>query len=602
MEKHRTFINSHTTFAKIVATPTTTAWSQAYTAGSLCALFALTTTQETAELALIGKEIINTLEEEFFTLEVKKLTAIKQALTTTVQKIPPVTSATIVVAFIPTVPSENNETAIYVYVYGNGVIFLKRADKFGTLLGPSNMISASSGFLKKNDILILQTQQFGEIVSASNLSSSLTSETPADIAEILTPQIHNTNDGAASAIIVKFQKEETTTEMSSADAPPIPSLAPVLEPPSIHASYESPKSSKQPLLQLKIPIQFSALSQVVGSVKENMNHTKKMFFTIACILIIVLIASVYFAVKKQEDTKIQQEFTRVYTEALKKYDEGQALASLNKNLAQEDFEAAKKLLEESKSKFRPGSSQEKQLTGLLAKVEVSLAHNQSDLRTRPKEVDASVSQLLAYEVKTGVAASSFAHDDKAFYTADIKSIQRVDKETNKAKQIITNDDDWKSLNGMDVYFNNIYIVDASLDTILKFVPTEKGFAKTNYLSSLVTADLSKAVSLAIDGSLFVLSSNGSIQKFTRGKPDTFALSGLDKGLTNPKKIFTHADINNLYVLDNGNSRIVVLNKQGAYVSSYQSSVLKNAKDIEVSEKDKKIFVLVDKKVYQIDLQ
>ena len=78
--------------------------------------------------------------------------------------------------------------------------------------------------------------------------------------------------------------------------------------------------------------------------------------------------------------------------------------------------------------------------------------------------------------------------------------------------------------------------------------------------------------MAIDSSIYIVSSDGSINKFTKGASDTFALSGLDKSLLNPTKIFTNANTDNIYVLDNGNSRILVLDKTGHLKNQYKLSL------------------------------
>ena len=79
------------TFSKVVATPTQTAWSQAYSAGSLFGAFSLQTDpslQSNIEnLSTSGKDLISTLESEFFPLENKNLESIKQAISATISKI-----------------------------------------------------------------------------------------------------------------------------------------------------------------------------------------------------------------------------------------------------------------------------------------------------------------------------------------------------------------------------------------------------------------------------------------------------------------------------------------------------------------------------------
>jgi len=49
-------------------------------------------------------------------------------------------------------------------------------------------------------------------------------------------------------------------------------------------------------------------------------------------------------------------------------------------------------------------------------------------------------------------------------------------------------------------------------------------------------------------------------------------------------------------------RIVVFDKTGSYKSQYQATVIGNAKDFDVLEKDKKVFILSSGKVYEIDLK
>ena len=67
--------------AKIVSTPSQSSWSQAYNAGKLFAVLSLEKEiEEVPEkdyLNILGKELLETLEQEFFTLEVKDLESIK---------------------------------------------------------------------------------------------------------------------------------------------------------------------------------------------------------------------------------------------------------------------------------------------------------------------------------------------------------------------------------------------------------------------------------------------------------------------------------------------------------------------------------------------
>ncbi|MDP3726716.1 MAG: hypothetical protein Q8Q96_00180, partial [bacterium] len=321
--------------------------------------------------------------------------------------------------------------------------------------------------------------------------------------------------------------------------------------------------------------------------KMSLTHPKKMFLTISVIIAVLLLASIFFAVKKREDAKNQAVLTATISQAQKKYDEGQALLGLNKNFARDDFLAAQKVLTEGQTKFKKGSREEKQISELLLKTSEAISASSNLFLVEAKPSEREAHSLFA------------ASDDKNIYLIDNEGIFSIDKKTKAKKLIIKKGSQWNETGGFGIYFGSFYVLDKRAGQIFKFVPTEGGFSKTNYLASGVSLDFSKAVNLSIDGSVWVLLNDGTIVKFTKGKIENFTLSGLDKPLSSPSRIFTNADTDKLYLLDKGNSRIVVTGKDGAYQAQYQTDILKNAIELEVSDKDKKIFVLSQEKIWEI---
>ena len=91
METQKTIGKPDLAVAKIVATPNETSWSQTYNAGTLFAVLSLESNKtETVEnhpdMPGIGRDTLNTLEAEYFTLETKNLASIKQAVTLAYEK------------------------------------------------------------------------------------------------------------------------------------------------------------------------------------------------------------------------------------------------------------------------------------------------------------------------------------------------------------------------------------------------------------------------------------------------------------------------------------------------------------------------------------
>ena len=605
---------TNVSFAKIVANPTEYSWSQAYNAGKLFAVLSLEKNQDELEekdvLNLLGKEILHNLEQEYYTLETKDLDSIKNAVLVTAKKIPEEVFCSFVICAIV-----NN--LLYVFILGKGKVDIKRGEKLGTILhveeGESTSVKAASGFLQNDDLIILQTKQFSDIIPHQTLAMSLDHQSPNEVAEILAPKIHGQgkDQSGASAIIVQYKGLEKTDEVLESTLEEDKEELEENETENFEHTYAEKTDETMPLAPVEISssrsgMQLSSLfSSVLAKVKmvkpNSFNHSRKLILTVVVIIAIIFVASAFLAIKKQNDAKTLALFNQVYPQAQKKYDEGQSLLGLNQNLAHDSFQSAQKILEDGKGKFPVKSNEEKQILALLDKVNQALGSSSGVNLIKAQSVDSAVSALLAAEIKNS-GASYATQDDKNIYFADSNGVSSVAKSGGNTKVILKPSELPKSIGGLGIYFGNVYVLDKDGKQINKFVQTADGFGKADYFASGVSPDLSGATSITIDGSIWILFKDGTIEKFTKGKADTFSISGLDKSFSSPLRIYTTVDFSNVYVLDQGNSRIVVLDKNGTYKAQYQADVLKHASDFEVLEADKKVYVLSSGKVYQIDLK
>src|SRR3989344_5677321 len=285
-------------FAKISATPTLSSWGQAYNAGGLFAVMALSQTQqEEVGLNLLGKDFINNLEAEFFTLEEKTLVSIKQALVTAVEKLPAHISSDIVLGYIV-------DNVLYVFIIGKGQVFMKRGGNGGTLLESESLkkdVKSASGILQEADLLLLQTGQFSSLISNQEVSDALTQKTPDEIAEALSPKIHGAQEGGAAAIILLFTKPA-----EDVDTAPIPPS--LIDDAADNVFEETPKPISLQQIhppQPEIPSQsdqgFPRIPPLLKTVQSlllrlpltSLPHSKKLFLSIAVILGLVLIGSIF---------------------------------------------------------------------------------------------------------------------------------------------------------------------------------------------------------------------------------------------------------------------------------------------------------------------
>lgn len=584
-------MKSHLTFTKIVSTPTDTDWSQSYNAGNLAAVINLTRSPlENAvadeelmiSLSALGKDILNTFEAEYFTLETKSLLTIKQALTTTAEKIPEDVSLSFVLAVIL-------QNVLYVFIYGKGSIYLKRKEKLGLLLHGTEekKLVAASGYMQHEDIVVLETAPFTHIVTQEMLTNSLAHFDESS--EILSPLVHQHQNGGASAIAFTYYDAESSqqpeeieeteeTEMNDYEK----------ETPAMEEVADEEKAEKKEVRHLHINL-FPFLS-----------HKRKLMLTIAVIIIMVLIGSIFLAIKKQQSQSEANLYQSLIVPAQNKFNEGKSLLDLNRNLAEQDFTTAHAMIIQAQGKFPANSESGKQAQLLLSQINDALTSVQTANNTSVKQIDITTIPFL--NIASKQTYMGITEDDTNVYTMTAAGVQKISKTSNQAtKQIIKNSTDWKNGTAIGTYLGNFYVLDTT-GGVLKYISTGGGFTKANYFATNVSPDLSKATSLTIDGSIWILTSDGTILKFTKGQQDTFTLKGLDKPLSSPTRITTSADMTNVYLLDNGNQRLVVIDKNGTYIASYQNAIIAKAKELEVDEKNKKVYLLSDTQAYEVDLK
>ncbi len=570
-------------FSKITSTPTSAAWSQAYSAGNFAALIALSQkeTQE-EDLQTIGREIVTTLEAEYFTLENKNLSTVKIAVKEAVKDIPETITANIVVATVV------NDT-LYACLFGGGKIFIKRGYDTGLLLEKpalaiadaniTKQVLGTSGNVKSNDIYILVSDTFLTIVTQEKLLDQIMPEKLEEVTENISLQLHEKKEGSASAILFTI-KGEVSSQL----------FEPPNKPETVEITAKTLNSNNVDD-EVVLPEPKTAIS-----ISSFIQNRRLLFGAIALIIIVIISANIFLSVKKKQQQAVHDQFEKVYALAQEKYNEGQNLLSLNKQEAKDDFLTVQSMLIPYQTKFPANSPEYAQLASLVTKTSDGLTAAKAENQASAKQATDSDSPLLAFENKQN--AQYAAQDSTSIYLADTNGISAISKGDNKSKSIIKNSGDWAELGGLGTYLGNIYVLDRK-GSIIKYAAGSYG--KTDYFGSS-KQDLSKANSIAIDGSIYIVYDDGSIKKFTKGQPDTFTISGLDKPLSHPSRIFTNADSNNVYILDNGNSRIVVFDKNGVYQSQYVSNNLMQAKDFDVSEKDKKIFILNQNKIWEIDIK
>jgi cell division protein FtsL len=375
-------MDNNISFSKIVATPTLNSWSQAYNAGKLFAVLSLEKTRdlppETESLNMLGKDLLEHLEHEFYAIEDKNLETIKKAVSVVFQN--PIEGLRISFAagfFL------NN--ILYLFGLGNAKVFIKRTLDLGVALDSGDStpegIASSSGFLEEKDLIVLATEGFSQVIANEDLSINLNDAEPDQITESLAPKIHRAQNGKISAIVIKYAKPVVDSSFVQDEIAITPQTEEIVEEVVDEIVNTNKVEVSTPVYPFSKYLSFfkSKFSRRrnTGVVSEKPNIkiklTKKIFLTLTVIIIVVLIFSVSLTIQEQKNAKATALFAQIYPQAQKKYDEGQSLVDLNKNLARDSFQAAEKILQDNESQFPAKSKEAIQTQDLLAKIENGLS-------------------------------------------------------------------------------------------------------------------------------------------------------------------------------------------------------------------------------------
>ena len=210
--------------------------------------------------------------------------------------------------------------------------------------------------------------------------------------------------------------------------------------------------------------------------------------------------------------------------------------------------------------------------------------------------------LMIDEEEVMVSAWEFEDNNSLIFLAE--SGQLIEFKNGAFTRMSTDDTSWKTGQDVKTYSRFAYVLDNTESKIWKYPRLRSRYGVSQAWN--VEGDLRSAISFAIDGDIYVLLKDGSIKKFRKGEEQTFNIRlQPNVAVENPTKIYTHAELVNLYVLDPDNHRVVVYGKDKNGVADYKRQFLfdglEDMRDIYVDNLEQKIFVLTKDKIYGSDL-
>jgi len=222
----------------------------------------------------------------------------------------------------------------------------------------------------------------------------------------------------------------------------------------------------------------------------------------------------------------------------------------------------------------------------------------------PVENKAQIANGLASSTRRLVEATIF-DSETMLISGNPARIYKYDLNNNFLSTAETSDLRWADADAMATFGANIYLMDKNENEVWRYRSNagdedaeELLFGDPEaYFSEDV--DLSNAISMAIDGSVYILRADGQIEKYLSGSRGAFELRGLPApatSLNKPTKLYTSSTLNSLFVLDSGHKRILEIAPSGDYVGQYVFE-FENINDFYVTSS--RIYLLSGTKLYQV---
>jgi hypothetical protein len=612
------------TSAKLTGSPSGEGWAQIHDftpedvekfkkRGRLFAVLATSRASVEEDHVNLGREMLTRLHEEYFgKLEKSAFEALKDAVEKVIAEF-----------------KENGESVeiaagaclngvFYSAVGGGAQAVLYRNTLLAKILVSDKAQTVSaSGYPEKGDKFLLATSCFFQVFTEGVIKAALENRDLKKTIESLAPTVHSRNDvGCLGAVVIEFgtEDEQDLTE----EGPEEQSL-------QGHGARLRIANFLEAIIN-RIP---TKKIYVGGGKTLEKERKRKTALTAGAILFLLLVVSIAFGVKQRNERQLKSRYESRLTQAEHDFEEADKLSSLNPDRARELFIESNSLVDEI---VNEGFSDER-LTNLQEKLKSSRGKILGEYEATPEIfVDLSL-------FRDGFVGNDMASSGEIIYVLDKKGkrVVSVDVDTKRTQVVAGNvenaqrivsysdrsfvlnndglievtgelkrviDKDW----GGDVlayaYAGNIYLLDKNTSEIYRYPGTGSSFGtKQSWLAPGIEPSLSNIQDWTVNGSIWMISQDARILKYTRGVPEEITTSSYADEIKEAQAIYSNENLEFVYILDKGNSKIVVIDKDGKFIAQYVSEKISSAIDLVVSEKEGKIIFLAEGgKLYSIKIE
>jgi len=153
---------------------------------------------------------------------------------------------------------------------------------------------------------------------------------------------------------------------------------------------------------------------------------------------------------------------------------------------------------------------------------------------------------------------------------------------------------------LSVFQNRLYILNTSHNDLLRFTRGGASLgAGVSWLKEPATFNSARAA--VVDGSIYVLQPKSVVEQYFSGRRSDWQLQPATPVAVDITRLWTDASSDYLYLLEPGQKRFLVYDKDGSFLDQYTSDSWTDLRDVVADEAGKMAYVLNGTSVYQVGL-
>lgn len=573
--------------ANIVGSASLTNWSQAQSLAigdqkHAFVVLQLTCVHDSSlvDLATVGSTILGELIAEC--RDVSTLQSLEEVVKKTIGEVSEDLQMAVIVGFM-------NEHELLIYGKGDVEAYLARSGQLARIGSNFAQGVGVRGEVRFDDVVLLSTAKFSEVITVSKLKEILTRD--KNPAEMLAPLVHIQKDSSGLAAIVGVVEEQGVEK-------------------------------KWPILRLKLrPTEPHKVNLWIGGVILLL---LVVMIGVGAVRRVKIVADQAYGELNQSVSTSIEEVMRVselnpdQARNLLSQARGEVEAYLMTDVSDEYRDKARKLAVTIElAEERAFKRNDIKLDTVVELGVLAEGLGSDKVKTDGKGnlifVDKNNKRLVSMnlvdrsrqiiEVGTEGGIIDVGVSESKTYALKTSGVEEYYRKGTEEKKMIEADEFWLKPSLIELFAGNAYILDTEQGEIWKYPTLGDSFGgRRRWFAVGIAPDLSNVVDMKVVGDIWLLTSTGKIERYSRGAPVNFSMDGFPakgeaKRLSEPTAVWVSDSL--VYVLEKGAGRVVVFDIEGKFVEQYVSSEFGKASDLVVV--DDKGYVLIDNVVKSFGL-